>query len=173
MEPHVRLAAVGMWIAPGIARVGLSGDQSPVDGNHVVAFEQGHDGAEETALCARHIFCASQGTTECLELLDLLLVVDGVMVVVIRDDVGVAQLKVVEWLEIFSITPNAGSQRLLGVALAGPNEHIAQQRQRRGAMMAVARLIIEVPHEYTAVVAEGRENILNIAHQLRIELGGV
>ena len=142
VELNIMFAAVGVWVIPGIACVSFAGDQSPVDSYHTVTFEQWHDGAEETAPGACHIFGASQRTTKGLKLLDLLLMADGTVVIMIRDDVGITQLKVVEWLEIISITPNAGCQRLLGVALAGPNEHIAQQRQRRGAMMAVARLII-------------------------------
>lgn len=43
---------------------------------------------------------------------------DGIVVIMIRDDVGIAQLKVVEWLEIIGLAPDAGGQRLRGLALA-------------------------------------------------------
>ena len=54
-----------------------------------------------------------------------------------------------------------------------PVEHFFEQRQRRIAVVAVARLVVQVPPKYAAVVLERVQDILDISLKNGIQSCGV
>ena len=91
----------------------------------------------------------------------------------IGDDVGVGELERIERRKLLAEVPDARGQRLRGLGRARPLEHLPEERQRGSQVLAVARLIVEVPEEDAVVVLKGGDDVPDILAQLGVELSGV
>src|SRR6185312_12098161 len=94
----------------------------------------------------------------------------GSFIIVVRDDVGLCQLVRIQPGEL-SI-PNAGRQRLVRVDLAAPGKDLFQQRKTGRTVPGIARLVVEIPQQDPAVMAEMGKYVLYIGLE-RIHQAGL
>ena len=111
MEPDLRLSTIRTRIAPCEDGIGLAGNETPVDGAHVIGLQQRHYLLESTTACPGHIFSVDHRTAVRLESVDcLLLVLFATGIVVIGDDVGFLELDLIEVRK--GVFPYAGRKGL-------------------------------------------------------------
>ena len=97
----------------------------------------------------------------------------GFTIVVVRDNVGIVQLKGVKFFEFLISVPYACGERLRRIHAARPLKSVAQQGQRVAKVTAIAWFVIKIPHENALVLAESFDNSFHIALKFWKEGGGV
>ena len=68
---------------------------------------------------------------------------------------------------VAEVGPYADGQRLNGLRLPGPGERGLDQRQALAAHARIGRLVVQVPHDHAAVLAEGGHHALHVLFELR------
>ena len=110
MKPDLGFRTVGYGSVPGIYRIRLTADQSPVDSYYIFFFQQGHDIEECAVAQPGHIFSTHQGPSIFSQAVDHLPVRLFILIVMITYNVRRFQLKTIKVLK-FRI-PKPGGQRL-------------------------------------------------------------
>ena len=171
MEPKFRFRLIGTRVIPCEDGIGLAGHEAPVDCRNMLLLKHWQCVLESAIVLSCHIFGADNGPAILPEALDARKMFLGRPIVMIRYDVRILSLELGQFRK--SIGPDADRHRLGRTYLMRPVEHFFEQRQRRITVVAVARLVVQVPPKYTTVVLERVQDILDISLKNGIQGCGV
>jgi len=166
---------------PGKIRLGLTGDETPVNGCDVQLFSEGEDGIEGAAAAARHIFRTDDGTVERLKGSYASLKLLRPAIVMEADDIALRKLDLRDrgfFSRVAPVTgPHATGERLRGMGRPSPGEGFGQQtrhelglvlRLAEAVAVVIVRLVPDVPGKDAIIFGERGDYADYVFFKLRL-----
>ena len=99
VEPDFGFRTIGHWSIPSIDGIGFAGNQPPIVGPDIFAFEYWHYVLKEAVARTCHVFCTNKRLLgKQAKCINIPFMVDRIAIIVIRDDVGIFDLIIAKFL---------------------------------------------------------------------------